>query len=308
MDNTNQDSKAVNGVATDDKIESQQQANNGASSETATNVAQMNPEATVTPTTSPAPTASAAPEVKTTQNATVDMAKQAESAVNQGVGQVQQAGKESVEKIGNVVGQVLQPQKSAANQPPVNKDEKVYAAISYIPFVALISIIVKPDSAFVRLHAKQGLLLAMIFFFVGLIAAIVSLFGVVGQFLAFLLGLVPMGALIVDVYSMYLSFTGYWWKIPVLGTVADVIPVEWMAKTSKSNITGQVGVAKEDYDVRQDAIKKETQEAQAPQPTVVTPDSNTNQTVTPTAEKTATEVKDSAVPPPDNAGTETPKQ
>lgn len=206
-------------------------------------------------------------EIKPVSSVKTEVTQQAQKAVTEGVAQAQQAGKESVEKIGNLVGGVLQPKKDDANQPPVNKDEKVYAAISYIPFVALVSIIVKPDSAFVRLHAKQGLLLALIFFFVGILAAIVSLFGIIGQFLAFLLGLVPMAVLFIDIYSMYLSFMGYWWKIPVLGAVADVIPVEWMAKTSKSNLSGQVGVAKEDYDVRQDVLKKEKDEAKAPQPT-----------------------------------------
>ena len=197
-------------------------------------------------------------DVKSLDTAMQDTQK----AMSQGVDQVQQAGQAGIQKIGNVVGQIVQSKKDEVPQPPVSKDEKVYAAISYIPFVALISIIVKPDSAFVRLHAKQGLLLAIIFFFVGIFAAIVSLFGLIGQILAFLLGLVPLATLIVDAYSMYLSFTGYWWKIPVLGTVADVIPVEWMAKSSKANITGQVGVAKEDYDVRQDALKEEKVDAQ----------------------------------------------
>ena len=62
---------------------------------------------------------------------------------------------------------------------------------------------------------------------------------------------------------MYLAMTGYWWKIPVLSVVADLIPVEMMAKISKENITGQVGIAKNDYDNRQDTLQKETSENKA---------------------------------------------
>ncbi len=118
------------------------------------------------------------------------------------------------------------------------------------------------------MHAKQALLLAILFFVVGLLAAIVSLFGIIGQLMAFLLGLVPLACIVIGLYSMYLAYMGFWWKIPVLSTVANIIPVEMMAKVSKENVTGQAGVAKEDYDERKDAMEKEKSEANAPQPTV----------------------------------------
>jgi uncharacterized membrane protein len=225
---------------------------------------------------------------KTAEQAASVSKEAAQDAVAKGSEQLQQLGTQEVQELGNVVGKVMQPKME--NQPPVNKDEKIYAAISYVPFVALVSIIIKPDSSFVRLHAKQGLLLAIIFFFIGIFAAIVSLFGIIGQLLAFVLGLVPLAALIIAVYSMYLSFMGYWWKIPVLGAVADVIPVEWMAKTSKENITGQAGMAKEDYDIRQDAMSKEKAEAQAPKAEIVqnaTIPSNTESNVLPTQDQNA---------------------
>lgn len=50
------------------------------------------------------------------------------------------------------------------NQPAVTRDERLFAALAYIPFVALISLIMKPDSSFVRMHARQGLMLSLIFF------------------------------------------------------------------------------------------------------------------------------------------------
>jgi hypothetical protein len=62
---------------------------------------------------------------------------------------------------------------------------------------------------------------------------------------------------------MYLTFNGYWWKIPVLSALADLIPIEAIAKTSKENITGQVGIAKTDYDNRQDTLKSEKTENSA---------------------------------------------
>lgn len=192
-----------------------------------------------------------------------------------GMNQVENLGKAGVAGIGNMVGQFTQPMANQTPQPPVRKEEKVYASIAYLPFVSLLSVIVKPDSAFVRLHAKQGIVLTLIFFFVGMFAAIISIFGVVGQLLALLLGLVPVACIIIGIYSMYLAMTGYWWKIPVLGSVADLIPIEMLAKASKENITGQVGIAKNDYDNRQDTL---TQENIQNAPTPVQPVQPSNST------------------------------
>jgi uncharacterized membrane protein len=187
-------------------------------------------------------------------------AQQIQNLGKAGTEQLQNMGKEGLNQLGSSVGKILNPVDQKENQPPVKQDEKVYATVAYIPFMALLSIIIKPDSAFVRLHSKQGLLLSILFFFGGMMAAIVTLFGIIGQFLAFVLGLVPLACIIIGIYSMYLTMNGYWWKIPFLSMLADLIPIEMIAKTSKETITGQVGVAKNDYDNRQDTLKMENTE------------------------------------------------
>lgn len=203
-------------------------------------------------------------------------AKQVENLGKAGAEQVQNLGKESVKQVSGMMSAFTQPLSAEfkQQQPPVTKDEKVYATLAYVPLVAFLSIIVKPDSAYVRLHARQGILISILFFFAGLFAAIVSLFGVIGTLLAFLIGLIPLACMIIAVYSMYLALTGIWWKIPVLSAVAEVIPVEWLAKTSKENITGQAGIAKVDYDNRSDVIKAEKTEAVPNVPTTQTTDTN----------------------------------
>lgn len=210
---------------------------------------------------------------KQSENLSNEAKKQAENLANAAKDQVanvgnvmqdqmQNLGKAGVSSLGNMVGQFTQPLSGGGQtvQPRVTKDEKIYGALAYIPFVSMVCIILKPDSAFVRLHSKQGLLISVIFLFVGLLAAIVSIFGIIGQLLSILLGFIPLACLVIGVYSMYLAMTGYWWKIPVLGSVADLIPVEMMAKVSKENITGQVGIAKNDYDNRQETLQKESAE------------------------------------------------
>ena len=125
-------------------------------------------------------------------------------------------------------------------QTVVPVDEKVWAAISYVPLMAFISFVIKPSSAYVRLHGRQGVLLSLIF--------LVTIFGyifalVLPDILAWLFllagSLVHFGLLIVGVYSIYQALVGNWWKIPVLGDLAEKIPVEKFTKIASEAITGQ---------------------------------------------------------------------
>jgi len=61
-------------------------------------------------------------------------------------------------------------------------------------------------------------------------------------------------------YSIYLAISGYWWKIPVIGQMAEIIPVESLAKVAKENLAGQVNIAKEDYENRRETMGKEKAE------------------------------------------------
>lgn len=198
--------------------------------------------------------------------------------VQQGINNAGSNLQAGVNNVGSAVGGAANTIKGVAdtiggkpvNQPAVTRDERLFAALAYIPFVALISLIMKPDSAFVRMHARQGLMLSLIFFAVGIAAAIVAIVPVVGGFLAMLIALVPAACLFVGVYSLYLSLTGFWWKIPVVGALSEVIPIELFAKAAKENISGQIGVAREDYQNRQDTLTQEqaekTTSTQAPLP------------------------------------------
>jgi uncharacterized membrane protein len=138
-------------------------------------------------------------------------------------------------------------------QPMVTQTEKMYGLLSYLPFVHFVTLILKPESAFVRLHARQGLLLFLLFFFSGIIAALFSSFGLIGAILAFFIAFIPLAITILAVYSMYLALVGTWWKIPVLGAISEIIPIELFAKIAKETVTDQVIQAKENYENRQEA-------------------------------------------------------
>ncbi|HLG25965.1 MAG TPA: hypothetical protein VI588_04260 [Candidatus Gracilibacteria bacterium] len=121
--------------------------------------------------------------------------------------------------------------KKAENQPPVTSEEKLWGLASYIPLVGLIALIVKPESAYVRLHGRQGLLLFMIFFF--------SIFVYLLPFIGPLIGaLVHIGVIILGAFSMYQAFIGNWWKIPAIGDIAEQIPVDAFTKVTREAVMG----------------------------------------------------------------------
>lgn len=126
------------------------------------------------------------------------------------------------------------------SQPVVTQIEKMYGILSYLPFVHFVTLVLKPESAFVRLHARQGILLFLLFFFSGIVAALFSTFGLIGGILSFFIAFMSVATVILAVYSMYLAALGIWWKIPLLGTISEIIPIELFAKIVKENVTDQV--------------------------------------------------------------------
>ena len=146
-------------------------------------------------------------------------AEQLKGGLKQGMEQLKQTG----------IAGMLKP---AASQPKVTTEEKLWAGISYIPLVALAALVIKPDSGYVKLHGRQGLIIFLIFFFcifVYLVPYIGPLFG----------GLIQFGLFITGLFSMYQAFIGNWWKIPVLGDLSEMIPIDMFAKVTKEVVTGQ---------------------------------------------------------------------
>lgn len=117
-------------------------------------------------------------------------------------------------------------------QPPTQPEERIWALIAYVPLVALISLIMKPDSDFVKLHGRQGLLLVVIFF-VAIFFYVIPFVGPVIMLIIHLL------LIVIGLFSMYQAYIGNWWKIPVLGDVAHVIPVEALTKVTRTAVMSE---------------------------------------------------------------------
>lgn len=90
-------------------------------------------------------------------------------------------------------------------------EEKNLAALSYIPIICLIILLLKKDHSFISFHAKQGLVLCLCLFlfwylpWIGLIAN------------CFLVALMFVG--------LVKAREGEYWKVPIFGNLAAKIKV-----------------------------------------------------------------------------------
>lgn len=192
------------------------------------------------------------------QNAT-QSAQQATQAAQQGVQNATQAvsgglqqGMDALKGTG-----VTDLFKAAENQPKVSSTEKLWAMVSYIPLVAVLALLISGESKYVRLHGRQGLLVFLIFFvciFVYLVPFIGPLLGGLVQFALFVLG----------VFSMYQALIGNWWKIPVLGDIAEMIPIDFFTTITKEVVTGQAAPQDMPMDQSQPAAQEPPQQPTPP--------------------------------------------
>lgn len=175
--------------------------------------------------------------------------QQAAQQAKQAVGQVQQTGQQITQgaqqamgqanqvagQAGQILGQAAQilTSKPTQPQPPVTQEEKIWAALSYIPMVALVAFLIKPKSEFVKLHGKQGLLIFLIFFFSIFLYIILPPLGPI------IAGLIQLGMFVIGIFSIYQAISGNWWKTPVLGNISDMLPIDMFTNVATQAITGQ---------------------------------------------------------------------
>ncbi|MBU0728022.1 hypothetical protein KKA95_05035 [Patescibacteria group bacterium] len=96
-----------------------------------------------------------------------------------------------------------EPKKEEEIQEMTTLHERTIAALSYVGFLAIVPFYLKKDSKFCRFHGKQGLLVAMIFFFAKLLLVIDLLMdlALIMQFAIFL-------------WMGFAALSGKWKKMP----------------------------------------------------------------------------------------------
>ncbi len=95
---------------------------------------------------------------------------------------------------------------------------RMFAVIGYIGILCLVPLLLKKENKFALFHGKQGLVL-----FIGEIgAAILNVVPILGQ-LIWTLAVLVFG--IVSLIGIVQSLIGNYWKIPVLGDIAEKISI-----------------------------------------------------------------------------------
>jgi fumarate reductase subunit D len=96
----------------------------------------------------------------------------------------------------------------------ISKNERMFAALSYVWVLCLIPVFFGKKRPFVEFHARQGLVLLILW----LVVSLLSWVPIVGQLAVLVL-------LIVSIIGVVKTMKGEEWEIPVLGKYARQIKI-----------------------------------------------------------------------------------
>jgi uncharacterized membrane protein len=113
-------------------------------------------------------------------------------------------------------------EKEEESQEMTTLHERTIAALSYVGFFAIVPFYLKKDSKFCRFHGKQGMLVALIFFFAKLLLVIDLLMdlALISQFLIFL-------------WMGFAALSGKWKKMPWIYDKACQLEEQLSLKTKE---------------------------------------------------------------------------
>jgi uncharacterized membrane protein len=94
------------------------------------------------------------------------------------------------------------------------EEGKSLAWLSYIWLLFLVPLLAKKDNKFCKFHAKQGLVL----FIAEIIVSIINVIPILGQIIWLLCALF---FLIIAIMGIVQSLGGKYWKMPILGGLAE---------------------------------------------------------------------------------------
>lgn len=117
---------------------------------------------------------------------------------------------------------------------PTTQEERIWAAISYIGFLGLLTLAMMPKSTFCKRHAAHGLTV-FVAWFVLLIAVLILLWPFPAVLVSLVEGLLFLAVAAVTVLGIIKSVQSYELNIPVLTSIALKFPVDLIIGT----ITGK---------------------------------------------------------------------
>ena len=95
----------------------------------------------------------------------------------------------------------------------------------------IIFLLIEKDNRFVRYHALQSIILFAVLVIFSIILTVVSMIPVIG-FIGWIIGLfLPLVYLILWIYTMVMAYQGKWFKLPMIGNIAE----QQLNKMSQNN-------------------------------------------------------------------------
>lgn len=99
----------------------------------------------------------------------------------------------------------------------ITKDDKIWAALSYVWIISIVALAARKNNGFVRFHASQGAFLFLIS-----LASFIPLFGQLVGLIAFILAVV----------GIIKAYRGEKWPLPLVASAAQEVG-DWLVKTLK---------------------------------------------------------------------------
>ena len=104
-------------------------------------------------------------------------------------------------------------------------DANVAAALAYIPVIAIVFLVIEKSSKLVKFHAVQSLGLLVAWMVTWFVLGIIGMIPVLGWATLLLWPLVAIAMFATQgagaVITLLKAFKGEWWKLPVIGDIAE---------------------------------------------------------------------------------------
>jgi uncharacterized membrane protein len=111
----------------------------------------------------------------------------------------------------------IQPQEKSST----GLDANVAAALTYIPIVAIIFLVIEKGSRFVKFHAVQSLGLAVAWFVIWFGLAVFGMIPVLGWLTLLLWPIFGIAMFVIWLIALLKAYQNQWWKLPVVGEIAE---------------------------------------------------------------------------------------
>lgn len=111
--------------------------------------------------------------------------------------------------------------KPAQSAAPDANNERVIAAVAYVPFLVIWAFSVRGNNAFLTFHTKQGILITILCVVLAIISPIISLaIPLIGALISLVLNL---GYLYLIIMGAWKAYQGEQWELPIIGKFASQI-------------------------------------------------------------------------------------